>query len=83
MKSAFAAWEGRTLNVPQAVSLLVRLVEGEDSWEALDTLQIGQGTSTEIEGEIKPKSSVIHMVLKAMAKDMCTSSLCHNEFRRP
>ncbi|GFW84529.1 uncharacterized protein TNCV_457101 [Trichonephila clavipes] len=71
---------GGTLNSRQAASTLVRLVEGEERWEASDHLQdvLPQNWS-----ESELTSSVTCMVLKATDNDRRHLALCHDEFRGP
>ncbi|GFX85005.1 uncharacterized protein TNCV_4998341 [Trichonephila clavipes] len=71
---------GVTLNSCRAASPLVRLVEGEESWEAPDHRQ---GVLPLNWGEPELNHSVICMVLKATANDRHHSALCHDEFRGP
>ncbi|GFU97418.1 uncharacterized protein TNCV_1912731 [Trichonephila clavipes] len=77
MYSTFAAWG--TLNNRRAASPLVRLVEGEERWEAL----IPQGVLPQNWGETELNHSVTCMVLKATANDMRHLTFCHEEFRGP
>ncbi|GFT16679.1 hypothetical protein TNCV_2284471 [Trichonephila clavipes] len=61
MHSAFAAWA--TLNSHQAANPFMRLVEGEERWEALTTPRV----LSQNWGRIEPNCIVTHMVLTAMA----------------
>ncbi|GFV29625.1 uncharacterized protein TNCV_329911 [Trichonephila clavipes] len=71
---------GGTLNSRRAASPFVRLVEGEERWEASDhpqsILPLNWG-GTEI------NRSVTCMVLKATANDKRHLALWHDEFRGP
>ncbi|GFW99671.1 cullin-4A [Trichonephila clavipes] len=69
---------GGTLNSRRAASLLVRLVEGEESWEAPDH---PQGVLPLNWGGIKLNRSVTCMVLKVTANDRRHLTRCHDEFR--
>ncbi|GFS91288.1 uncharacterized protein TNCV_1306971 [Trichonephila clavipes] len=59
---------GGTLNSRRAASPFIRLVEGEERWEAPDHLQ---GVLLQNGGETELNRSVIGMVLKAIANDKC------------
>ncbi|GFY02473.1 uncharacterized protein TNCV_3503541 [Trichonephila clavipes] len=60
-------------------SLLLRLVEGEERWEAPDHLHgVLQNW-----GETELNHSDTCMVLKAMTNNRRHSALCHDEFRGP
>ncbi|GFS48296.1 uncharacterized protein TNCV_2296741 [Trichonephila clavipes] len=79
-KCIVPSWHGGTLNSPQSASPLVRLVEGQERWEAFEHPQIllplnWDGT--------EPNSTVTCMVLKATANDRCHIAHCHEEFRGP
>ncbi|GFV99428.1 uncharacterized protein TNCV_1513981 [Trichonephila clavipes] len=77
MYSAFAVWG--TLNSRRAASPLVRLVEGEERWEAFDhpsVLPLNWGGT-------EPNHTVTCMVLKAMADDRRHITHCHDDFRGP
>ncbi|GFU63640.1 uncharacterized protein TNCV_4588451 [Trichonephila clavipes] len=78
MYSAFAA--GGTLNSRRAASSLVRLVEGEERWNAPDH---PQGVLPLNWGETELNRSVTCMVLKATANDRRHLALCHDEFPGP
>ncbi|GFX58872.1 uncharacterized protein TNCV_805761 [Trichonephila clavipes] len=69
---------GATLNSRRAASPLVRLVEGEERWEATDHTQ---GVLPLNWGETELNRSVTCMVLKATANDRRHLVLCHDEFR--
>ncbi|GFW45380.1 uncharacterized protein TNCV_4734871 [Trichonephila clavipes] len=69
-----------TLNFRKAASLLVRLVEEEERWEAPDH---PQGVLPQNWGESELNRSVTCMVLKATANDRRHLALCHDEFRGP
>ncbi|GFX74591.1 uncharacterized protein TNCV_1158081 [Trichonephila clavipes] len=71
---------GGTLKRRRAASPLVRLVEGEERWEAPDH---PQGVLPLNWGETELKRSVICMVLKATANDRRHLALNHDEFRGP
>ncbi|GFV49093.1 uncharacterized protein TNCV_236271 [Trichonephila clavipes] len=71
---------GGTLNSRRATSPLVRLVEGEERWEAPD---YPQGVLPLNWGKTELNRSVICMVLKATANDRHHLALCHDEFRGP
>ncbi|GFW32375.1 uncharacterized protein TNCV_675341 [Trichonephila clavipes] len=78
MYNAFAAWGA--LNSHRAASPLVRLVEGEERWEALDHPQSVLPLNW---GETELNRSVTCMVLKATANDRRHLAHCHDEFRGP
>ncbi|GFW86523.1 uncharacterized protein TNCV_4333071 [Trichonephila clavipes] len=71
---------GGTLNSRRAASPLVRLVEGEERWEApghpLDVFPLNWG-------ETKLKRSVTCMVFKATDNDRRHLALCHDAFCGP
>ncbi|GFW24598.1 cullin-4A [Trichonephila clavipes] len=70
---------GGTLNSRRAASPLVRLVEGEERWEAPDQPQgVPQNW-----GETEINRPVTCMVLKATVNDGRHLALCHDEFRVP
>ncbi|GFX84025.1 zinc finger protein [Trichonephila clavipes] len=64
----------------RVTSPLVRLVEGEERWEAPDHRQ---GVLPQNRGGNQKNRSVTCMVLKATANDKRHSALCHDEFRGP
>ncbi|GFY28383.1 uncharacterized protein TNCV_1970381 [Trichonephila clavipes] len=64
-------WQGGTINSRRAASPLVRLVEGEERWEAPDLLLCVFPQNL---GGTVPKSNVTCMVLKATSNDRRTSS---------
>ncbi|GFV09862.1 uncharacterized protein TNCV_2599161 [Trichonephila clavipes] len=66
-----------TLNSHRAASHLVRLVEGEERWEAPDH---PQGVFPQNWGETELNRSVTCMLLKSMANDKHHLALCHDEF---
>ncbi|GFV73763.1 uncharacterized protein TNCV_3549121 [Trichonephila clavipes] len=76
MYSAFAAWG--TLNSRRAASPRVRLVGGEERWEAPDHSQCVLPQNW-VETEIN--HSVTCMVPKATANDRRHLALFHDEFR--
>ncbi|GFW82996.1 uncharacterized protein TNCV_4604231 [Trichonephila clavipes] len=65
---------------PSSPSPLVRLVEGEERWEASDHPQSVLPLNW---GGIEPNRTVICMMLKATANDRRHLALCHDEFRWP
>ncbi|GFY32695.1 uncharacterized protein TNCV_4638011 [Trichonephila clavipes] len=71
---------GGTLNSCRAANPLVRLVEGEERWEAPDH---PQGVLPQNWGENELNRSVTCMVLKASANDRGQLALYSDEFRRP
>ncbi|GFU37626.1 uncharacterized protein TNCV_4275241 [Trichonephila clavipes] len=76
MYSAFAAWG--TLNSRRAASPLVRLVEGEERWEASShpkSVLPRNCRGTEL------NRTAICRVLKATTNDRRHLALCHDEFR--
>ncbi|GFS90808.1 transposable element Tcb1 transposase [Trichonephila clavipes] len=79
-KCIVTSWHGGTLNSRRATSPLVRLVEGEEIWEAPDH---PQGVLSQNWGETELNRSVTCMVLKATANDRRHIALCHDEFRGP
>ncbi|GFW23221.1 uncharacterized protein TNCV_3803211 [Trichonephila clavipes] len=72
--------QGGTLNSRGAASPLVRLVKGEERWEASDHPQSVLPLNW---GGIEPNRTVTCMVLKATANDRRHLALCHDEFRGP
>ncbi|GFT70908.1 cullin-4A [Trichonephila clavipes] len=72
------AWHESTLNSRRAASPLVRLVEGEERWEAPDH---PQGVLPQNWSETELNHSVTCMVFKATTNDRHHLALCHNEFR--
>ncbi|GFV03745.1 cullin-4A [Trichonephila clavipes] len=64
----------------RVASPLVRLVEGEERWEAPDHLQ---GVLPLNWGETELNCSVTCMVLKATANNRRHLALCHDEFHGP
>ncbi|GFW81773.1 uncharacterized protein TNCV_2884471 [Trichonephila clavipes] len=76
--SSVLSRHGGTLNSRRAASPLVRLVEGEERWEAPDHFQ---GVLPLNWGETELNRSVTCMVLKAMANDRRHLALSHDEFR--
>ncbi|GFW35938.1 uncharacterized protein TNCV_1927671 [Trichonephila clavipes] len=77
-KCIVPARHGGTLNSRRAASPLVRLVEGEEKWEASDHPRSVLPLNW---GGIESNRTVTCMVLKAMANDRCHLALCHDEFR--
>ncbi|GFY11305.1 cullin-4A [Trichonephila clavipes] len=77
-KCIVSSRHGSTLNSRRAASPLVRLVEGEESWESPDH---PQGNLPLNWDETELNRSVTCMVLKANANDRCHLALCHDEFR--
>ncbi|GFX84431.1 uncharacterized protein TNCV_1602241 [Trichonephila clavipes] len=75
MYSAFAAWG--TLNSRRAASSFVRLVEGEERWQA----PASQGVLPQNGCETELNRSVTCMVLKATDNDRHHLTLCLDEFR--
>ncbi|GFX11383.1 uncharacterized protein TNCV_2804441 [Trichonephila clavipes] len=71
---------GVTLNSCRAASHLVRLVEGEERWEAPDH---PQGVFPLNWGETELNHSVTCMMHKATANDRRHLALCYDEFRGP
>ncbi|GFS79318.1 uncharacterized protein TNCV_4409681 [Trichonephila clavipes] len=69
-----------TLNSRRVASPLVRLVEGEERWEAPDH---PEGVIPLNWGETELNRSVPCMVLKATANDRRHLALSHEEFRGP
>ncbi|GFT25998.1 uncharacterized protein TNCV_5126591 [Trichonephila clavipes] len=69
-----------TLNSRRTTSPLVRLVEGEEKWDAFDH---PQGFLPLNWSETESNRTVTYMVLKATAKDKRHLALCHDEFCRP
>ncbi|GFT11451.1 zinc finger protein [Trichonephila clavipes] len=69
-----------TLNNRRVASPLVRLVEGEDRWEASDH---PQSVLPPNRGGIEPNRTVTCMELKATANNRRHLALCHDEFRGP
>ncbi|GFX24240.1 uncharacterized protein TNCV_1366201 [Trichonephila clavipes] len=70
--------QGGTLNSHRTASPLVRLVEGEEMWEASDH---SQSVLSLYWGGTEPNRNVTCMVLKATANDRRPLALCHDEFR--
>ncbi|GFW28335.1 uncharacterized protein TNCV_4640021 [Trichonephila clavipes] len=66
LKCIVPSWHGGTLNSRRAASPLVRLVEGEERWEAPDHLQ---GVLPLNWDETELNRCVTCMVLKATAND--------------
>ncbi|GFW66060.1 uncharacterized protein TNCV_588861 [Trichonephila clavipes] len=79
-KCKVPARHGDTLNSRRAASPLVRLVEGEERWEASDH---PQGVLPLNWGGIEPNRTITCMVLKATANNRRHLALCHDEFRGP
>ncbi|GFX47415.1 uncharacterized protein TNCV_1734021 [Trichonephila clavipes] len=71
---------GGTLNNHRAASPLVRLVEGEQMWEAPDQ---SQGVLPQNWGESELNRSVTCMGLKATDNNRRHLALSHDEFRGP
>ncbi|GFT26438.1 cullin-4A [Trichonephila clavipes] len=71
---------GSTLNSRRTTSPLVRLVKGEDRWDAPDQ---PQGVLPLNWGETELNRSVICMVLKTTANDRHPLALSHAEFHGP
>ncbi|GFS94776.1 hypothetical protein TNCV_4456581 [Trichonephila clavipes] len=69
MYSAFAAWG--TLNTHRVASPLMRLVEGEEKWEALTTPRV---LSLKNWGGNESNRNITSVVLKARANDRHTTS---------
>ncbi|GFW56780.1 uncharacterized protein TNCV_4068601 [Trichonephila clavipes] len=69
---------GGTLNSRRAAIPLLRLVAGEERWEAHD---YRQGVLPQNWGENELNRSVTCMVLKATVYDRHHLALCHDEFR--
>ncbi|GFY30231.1 cullin-4A [Trichonephila clavipes] len=69
-----------TLNSRRAASPFVRLVEGEERWEAPEH---PQGVLPQNWGETELNRSVSCMVLKATTNDRRHLARCHDEFRVP
>ncbi|GFW33258.1 uncharacterized protein TNCV_2859361 [Trichonephila clavipes] len=67
-----------TLNSRRAASPLVRLVEEEERWEALDH---PQGVLSQNWDETELNRCAFCMVLKAAANDWRHFTLCHDELR--
>ncbi|GFX76761.1 uncharacterized protein TNCV_664681 [Trichonephila clavipes] len=85
VKSLVYADKPQTLNhlediCHRAASPLVRLVEGEEKWEASDH---PQGVLPQNWGETELNHTVTCMVLKATANDRRPLALCHDEFHGP
>ncbi|GFU57107.1 uncharacterized protein TNCV_1779701 [Trichonephila clavipes] len=78
MYSTFGAWG--TLNSRRAETPLMRLVDGEERWEASDHPQSVVPLNW---GGTEPNRTVSCMVLKATDNDRRHLSLCHDEFRGP
>ncbi|GFU21534.1 uncharacterized protein TNCV_3827391 [Trichonephila clavipes] len=77
-KCIVPAQHGGTLNSRRAASPLVRLVEGEERWEASDHPQSVLPLNW---GGIEPNHTVTCMVIKATANNRRHLALCHDEFR--
>ncbi|GFW42651.1 uncharacterized protein TNCV_257121 [Trichonephila clavipes] len=79
-KCIVPARRGGTLNSHRAASLLVRLVEREERWEASDhphsILPLNWCG-------IEPNRTVTFVVLKATTNDRRHLALCNDEFRGP
>ncbi|GFS98792.1 cullin-4A [Trichonephila clavipes] len=71
---------GCTLNSRRTASPLVRLMEGEERWEAPDP---SQGVLPQNWGETEPNCTATCTVLKATANDRRTSSLLLDDFPGP
>ncbi|GFS80475.1 uncharacterized protein TNCV_3448741 [Trichonephila clavipes] len=71
---------GGTLNSRRAASPLVRLVVGDERWEAPDPLR---GVLSQNWGGTEKNRSVTCVALKATANDRRHLALCHDEFRGP
>ncbi|GFY11894.1 uncharacterized protein TNCV_4973941 [Trichonephila clavipes] len=71
---------GGTLNSRRAASPLVRLVEGEERWDASDHPQSVLPLNW---GETEPKRTVTCKAPKATANDRRHLALYHDEFRGP
>ncbi|GFU66854.1 uncharacterized protein TNCV_894901 [Trichonephila clavipes] len=71
---------GSTLNSRRAASPLVRLVEGEERWDAP---HYPQGVLPQNWDETELNRSVTCMVLEAKANDRRHLALCHDKFRVP
>ncbi|GFX61382.1 uncharacterized protein TNCV_4894261 [Trichonephila clavipes] len=76
MYSAFTTWG--SLNSRRAASPLLRLVEGEERWEAPDPLQ---GILPLNWGKTERNHSVPCLVIKATDNDRRHLALCYEEFR--
>ncbi|GFU76247.1 uncharacterized protein TNCV_527271 [Trichonephila clavipes] len=68
------------LNSCRAASPLVRLVKGEERWEASDHPQSVLPLNW---GGTEPNRIITCMVLKATDNARCPLALCHDEFREP
>ncbi|GFX72175.1 uncharacterized protein TNCV_1954511 [Trichonephila clavipes] len=79
-KCIVPARHGGTLNSRRVTSPLVRLVEGEERWEAFDHPQSVLPLNW---GGIEPNRSVTCTVLEATANDRRHLALCQDEFRGP
>ncbi|GFU27159.1 uncharacterized protein TNCV_775771 [Trichonephila clavipes] len=79
-KCIVPARHGGTLYSSLAASPLVRLVDGEEKWEASDYPQSVLPLNW---GGIEPKRTVTCMVLKATTNNRRYLALCHDEFRGP
>ncbi|GFT47072.1 uncharacterized protein TNCV_3747301 [Trichonephila clavipes] len=79
-KCIVPAQHGGTLNIRRPASSLVRLVEGEERWEASDHPQSVLPLNW---GGTKPNRTVTCMVLEATANDRRHLALCHDEFCGP
>ncbi|GFY12041.1 synaptojanin-1 [Trichonephila clavipes] len=79
-KCVVPSWHRGTLNSQRAANPLVRLVEGEESWETSDHSQSVFPLNW---GGTEPNRTVTCMVLKATANDRRHLALCHDEFQGP
>ncbi|GFV11951.1 uncharacterized protein TNCV_3181821 [Trichonephila clavipes] len=79
-KCIVPSWHGGTLNSRRAANPLVRLVEGEEKWEASDH---PQGVLSQNWGETELNRFVTCMVLKATDNDRHQLALCHDDFHGP
>ncbi|GFW38303.1 uncharacterized protein TNCV_1331561 [Trichonephila clavipes] len=76
-KCIVPARHGGTLNIRQATSPLVRLVDGEGRWK---TFVHPQSVLLLNWGAIEPNRTVICMLLKATANDRSHLALCRDKF---
>ncbi|GFY15982.1 uncharacterized protein TNCV_1286271 [Trichonephila clavipes] len=80
-KSIVLLWHGDSLNSLRAASALMKLVEGQERWEAPDYLQ---GVLPQNWSGIELNLTIICMVLKAMDDDRRKNlAPCCDEFRGP
>ncbi|GFT86004.1 cullin-4A [Trichonephila clavipes] len=79
-KCTVPAWQEGTLNSRRATSPLVRLVKGEERWEAPDHRK---GVLPQNWGETELNRSVTCTVLKSTANDRRHLALCYDEFLGP